>query len=910
MRRVLEPAVRLMNRLRYPQKFALISLLFAIPMALMMYLWLTEMNGLLASTRKELDGLQYVAALRRVIEPLDRSRSLRVLAEHGDPAARARLAQERDRIMAAAVAVDAINARFGPAFGVSELWQALRPRVTHPSVEPGLLVGEVQRLIEEVADASSLSLDPDLDSYYLMDAAVNRLPALAHHLGTISAGLVEQRLSHQPSFPRHAALLAVLRQAQAERDALDRGHLVAFRANAALRPRLEAPLAESWRALDSAAGMVDGEMPETESAGADRSTPAAADELYAAAMTDVFAHHNAVVAALDGLLHARVDGIVAKRRLLLLIVAASMIMVAYLWVGFYAAVKRAVTALEGVSRRMLTGEFAGPVVVDTRDELHRVVESFNRVAARLRTEWQRAQDESTRARAAEASLATARDTAEAATRAKSKFLAVMSHEIRTPMNGILGMAHLLLESPLGAPQRQQIVILRDSAQALLTILNDILDFSKIEAGKLELERADFDPTEVVQSVIHLLAARARAKGIELTGVVGPDVPRARQGDAGRLRQVLLNLAGNAIKFTDRGGVRIEVALAGARDGRAVLRFAVVDTGPGISAEARARLFQEFIQVDQVAARRASGTGLGLAICKTIVVAMGGEIGVESTVGRGSTFWLTVALPPAAGAEAPEAPVTEAPVRPLRILLAEDNAVNQQVAVGLLTRRGHRVDVVGDGRAAVRAVSAGSYDVVLMDVNMPEMDGIEATREIRQLPGDRGQLPIIALSASAMQEEIEQCRLAGMVGHLPKPIDPIALAAALARYARPDLDPVAPAQAVRPTVDQEYVQLLRESLGAAKLEELIEELRRHAQVERDRLREARERDDLAGVRAAAHALSGMSANLGLSALAELTSAIEASCHQGGTDETGPLCDRVPASLDHALAELDGLQTRGG
>ncbi len=895
-----------MNRLRYPQKFALISLLFAIPIGLMMYLWLAELNGLLASTQKERDGLEYVVALRRVLEPLDRSRSLRLLAERGDPAARAGLVEAQDKVAAAAVDVDAINGRLGGTLGVSQLWQSLRPRVTHPSVEPGLLVSEVQRLIEEVADASTLSLDPDLDSYYLMDATVNRLPALAHHLATIGGGLVEQRLSREPSFSRQATLLAVLGQAQAERDALDRGHLVAFRANPKLRPRLETRLAQSWRALDTIGGMVDGEMPEAVSAVADRPLPGAADDRHAAAMTAIFAHHETVVAALDDLLRARLGGIVAKRRLLLLIVAASMITVAYLWVGFYAAVKRAVTALERVSKRMLTGEFTGPVVVATQDELHRVVDSFNRVAARLRTEWQRAQDESTRARAAEASLATARDAAEAATRAKSKFLAVMSHEIRTPMNGILGMAHLLLETPLSAPQRQHVTTMRDSGQALLTILNDILDFSKIEAGKLELERADFDPTEVVASVIHLLAARARDKGIDLGSVIGPDVPRAQRGDAGRLRQVLLNLVGNAIKFTDQGGVRVEVTLAGAVAGRALLRFEVADTGPGIAPEAQQRLFHEFAQVDQLAARRASGTGLGLAICKTIVGAMGGEIGVESAVGRGSTFWFTVALEPAVGEVAREAPETETTVRPLTILLAEDNPVNQQVALGLLTRRGHRVDVVGDGRAAVLAVSARRYDVVLMDVNMPEMDGIEAAREIRRLPGDRGRLPIIALSASAMQEEIDQCRAAGMVGHLPKPIDPIALAAALARHAHADLDPTAPAERAAAAVDQEYIQLLVESLGAAKVGALIDELRRHAHSEHDRLQEARARDDLAEMRAAAHALSGMAANLGLTALAELTAAIEASCHAGCPGEAGPLCHRVQTSLEHALAELEALR----
>ncbi|HXJ82266.1 MAG TPA: ATP-binding protein [Candidatus Methylomirabilis sp.] len=911
MRQALEPAVGLMSRLRYPQKFALISFLFAIPIGLMMYLWLAELNSRLHFTKTEQAGLEYVVALRRLIEPLTRSRGLRLLAEHGDASAGAELAREHDKIAAAATAVDVVNERLGARLGVSPLWQSLRPRVTHPSVEPGLLVTEAQRLIEEVADASNLSVDPELDSYYLMDASVGRLPALAYQLGTIGAGEVERHLSSGTGFAHQTALQAVLGQAQAERDALDHGHLVAFRANPALRARLENGLAQSWKAVDIVGAMVDGETPEGGSDPAESSPPRAANARYTRAIAVIFAHYDAVAAALGDLLQARESGIVAKRRLLLLIVAAFMMMVAYLWVGFYAAVKRAVTALERVSKRMLTGEFTGPVVVETQDELHRVVESFNRVAERLRTEWQRAQDESTRARAAEASLATARDTAEAATRAKSKFLAVMSHEIRTPMNGILGMAHLLLETPLSTSQRQSALTIRDSGQALLTILNDILDFSKIEAGKLELEHSDFDPTEVVSSVIGLLASRARDKGIALESVVGADVPRAQRGDAGRLRQVLLNLVGNAVKFTDHGRVRVEATRAVAAGERTLLRFEVVDSGPGIAPDAQQRLFQEFTQVDELATRRAGGTGLGLAICRTIVQAMDGEIGVDSAVGRGSTFWFTVQLDRAMGEVARDVPPQEDAVPPLRILVAEDNLVNQQVALGLLTRRGHQVDIVDNGRAAVLAVSAKSYDVVLMDVHMPEMDGIEAAREIRRLPGDRGRLPIIALSASAMKEETDQCLAAGMVDHLPKPIDPLALAAVLARCAHVDSTAVAPDESaakgadIAEGVDHGYIQLLLESLGAPKLGELIDQLSRHAHPQCDRLQEARARGDLAEMRAAAHALSGMAANLGLTALAELTTAIEESCVQDRADEAGALSDRVPASLEHALAALDAL-----
>ena len=895
MKRVLEPAVALMNRLRYPQKFALISLLFAIPIGLMMSLWLVELHNRMAFTAAERRGLEYVVALGHVIEPLERSRGLRLLADAGDAPAKERLDKERVNLAAAATRVDAINERLGERLRVKELWQSLRPRVAHPAVEPGTLVDQVRRLAEQVADKSNLSLDTDLDSYYLMEAVVRRLPALADNLSTVGAGEIEQRLALARSVPRQAALLTVLSQAQAERDALDRGHTVAFREDPALRSKLEGTLEASWKGVDAIGALV-------KSGGRDA---AEAYEGYVGGVGAVFRHYDAAASALDGLLHARMHRIAVKRLVLLLAVAVTMIVVVYLWVGFYAAVKRAVSALDGVTKRMLTGEFTGPVMVEGRDELRQVVDSFNSIAGRLRTEWQRAQDESGRARAAEASLAKARDAAEAATRAKSDFLAVMSHEIRTPMNGIHGMAHLLLETPLDAQQRQYAATVRDSGEALLTILNDILDFSKMEAGKLSLDEEDFDFPGVVASIVGLLTVRAREKGLDLETGIAPAVPRALRGDPGRLRQVLLNLVGNAIKFTDHGRVRVEVARMGDLGDRVQLRFEVVDTGLGIAPEAQQRLFQEFSQVDQLATRRAGGTGLGLAICRKIVTAMQGEIGVQSALGHGSTFWFTLALAPAQGEVVGEAERSEHAVAPLRILVAEDNPVNQQVALGLLRRRGHRVDIVGTGRAAVEAVDAQSYDVVLMDVHMPEMDGIEATREIRRRPGEKGRVPIIALSASAMKEETDACMEAGMIGHLPKPIDPVALANVLSRYAPAGPPPEGRSGDVATGIDEAYVRLLVDSLGAAKVGQLISELPQHARPHRDRLAAARGDADLAQIRAAAHALAGMAANLGLTALAELSGAIEEACRAGRAAEAASLCDRLDASFEDALARLEAL-----
>jgi signal transduction histidine kinase/HPt (histidine-containing phosphotransfer) domain-containing protein/ActR/RegA family two-component response regulator len=899
MMRLLAPAVALMHRLRYPQKFLLISLLFAIPLGLMMWLWLAEIAEQLAFTRQERAGLEYASALAQVFEPLQRSHGLVILAQAGDASAPPRLAEERARLEVAARALDRLDQATGARLHVTEQWHALRPRLLHPAVEPRMLVSETRRLMADIGDRSRMVLDPDLDSYYLIDAVLTQLPRLAEHLSLAGTGLIHEAVSKSPSPSRAGALLAPLALARNDRDAIDRGHAVAFGANPALRPLLETSLGASWDAVEGIGAMV---ARATSEAGTAGTRPAReVYGLYERTLSDVFAHQAAASAALDQVLQARIDRLARHRTLLLALVVTALAIVAYLWMGFYVAVKRAVTALGDVSRRMVSGDFSRPVTVESRDELRGVVAAFNDVAGRLRAEWSRAQDEATRARAAEASLARARDVAEAATRAKSEFLAVMSHEIRTPMNGVLGMAHLLLDTRLDGQQRQYGEALRGSAEALLTLLNDVLDFSKMEAGRLELERVDFDLDAVLASVVTLMSPRAAAKGLHLGTAVADDVPRGLSGDPARLRQVLLNLIGNAIKFTDTGSVRVEVERVGIGE-QPRLHVAITDTGIGIAAEAQSRLFDEFTQADASVTRRFGGTGLGLAISKKIVTAMGGDIGVESAPGRGSRFWFTVALEPGTG-QGKTAP-REAVVRPLRILVAEDNPVNQEVARGLLERRGHRVDVVADGRSAVEAVAGRPYDVVLMDVHMPGMDGIEAARQIRRLPGDQHGIPIIALSASAMPGEMDVCLAAGMNDHLLKPVDPLALAAMLARYSGVAAAPGAAAPPVEGLIDDSYLRLLVDSLGADKVRRFMHEFGEQARPCRQQLAEARATGDLAALRVAVHTLHGMAANLGLSRLAKVTGALEEACMQGATDAVPDLIDQVDACLEATLRRLGG------
>jgi two-component system sensor histidine kinase/response regulator len=654
-------------------------------------------------------------------------------------------------------------------------------------------------------------------------------------------------------------------------------------------------------------------------------------------------------------------------------------------------------------------------------------------------------------KAAEEAMRAARDLAERVARARSAFLANMSHEIRTPMNAVLGFVELVLDTELQVEQRRALELVRSSSEALLTILNDILDYSKIEAEHLELESIPFDLPKVVHATATLLAVRAREKHLELTVDVQPDVPHLVRGDPTRVRQVLMNLIGNAIKFTEQGEVDVSAAVVAYHGDRTAVRFRVRDTGIGIAAEQQAAIFQEFTQADTSMTRRYGGTGLGLAISRKLVTLMGGQLSVTSEVGRGSEFSFTLRLPveTSAGATTPgraaslggrrllvvddnetnrrilrdmlgaegvavheaaradaglaalsraaavgtpfdlaildaqmpdrdgfelaaavradralaatklliltsagqrgdgercrqmgiqayltkpiaradlieavgtvlaDAPLTgAAPAlvtrhsiaesrHALRILLAEDNLVNQQVATAMLLKRGHQVDVVGNGREAVDAVGAHDYDVVLMDIQMPELDGFAATEAIRALPRGRT-LPIIALTAHALSGERERCLERGMTGYLAKPFRAHDLFAVIEGRTAATADTAA---APAPPVDlAAFRGTMREAGAEEAVDGILATFATTLPQRLEALAEATHGSEAEPIQRAAHAFKSAAATIGAHRLAQLLDEMEASARSGDVSRARSALPDVSSEaqtvLDHVRLAMDG------
>ena len=461
---------------------------------------------------------------------------------------------------------------------------------------------------------------------------------------------------------------------------------------------------------------------------------------------------------------------------------------------------RPLDQMTDLMQRFATGQLGGRIPFVTRnDEVGRMAQAlavFRDHAIERRNAQLALQRRSEELSALNMDLLKARDAAESANRIKSEFLASMSHEIRTPMNGIVGMVHVLMATPLQPDQRDKLSTLANAASSLLNILNDILDISKIEAGRLEIDVAPFLPRRMLDDMLALWRPSALNKGLGLHSQVDQGVPQLLIGDANRIGQIVANYLGNAIKFTERGSVAVRLSGEPGGEGLYRLRVAVSDTGIGIAPDTIPRLFLKFSQADNSTTRKFGGTGLGLAICRELAQLMGGQVGVDSAPGKGSTFWFAADC---RIADATVLPLPEAGARSrllalpgerrLNLLVVEDNQINQVVIASMLRTAGHECDMAKDGGEAIAAVQENRYDGVLMDIQMPVIDGVEATQTIRRLGGRYLKLPIIALTANAMAGDEERYLGLGMNDYVPKPIDPNRLTLALRRSIATDAAPI-------------------------------------------------------------------------------------------------------------------------
>jgi signal transduction histidine kinase/CheY-like chemotaxis protein len=777
---VLEWAVRLMNRLTYARKFLLISLLFAVPVALVSSFAIREMQVSITASRTALRGTAHLHSLEQLLSTAMEHEL--ILEEFFTPnfVVRTQLEATRQRISDQLAELESMVRAEDP-LGMAEqvgrlknLWHSEhRNRSVYPphhvpdDLRTANFVGELRRLITLVSQRSGLVMDPDLAHNTLADLLARLLPETYELLARIA--LADVRGASPDA--RTALEFALLSRVAEINRVLGRS------AEHDASGRIRAAVAPGWTRLEESLSrqvvpLIRGQSDLTALTGTQQRQ--ARQERVGGALDRAAALWRSGADELDRMLAERIAAQERTHRTTMLMAGAMVLLVTYLWIAFYLSVMQTVTALSDLSRRMVAGDLDAEVRLETRDELTGFVDSFSQVAVSLRNEWRQARDESLRAAAAEARAA-------AANRAKSTFLASMSHELRTPLNAIIGYSEMLKEETVDlghADFAQDLERIHRAGRNLLTLINDILDLSKIEAGRMELLPEVCDLPDLVRETAVGVQPLVEQNGNRLT-VDCPDEVGAMRADVTRLRQILLNLLGNAAKFTERGEIRLAVR-AETEQEQEWITFAVSDTGIGMTEEQQARLFREFTQADASTTRRYGGTGLGLAIARRLCDLMGGTISARSEYGAGSTF--TVRLPRSAPGVAfarvqEAAAARESPAETGTVLVIDDDATVRDLMERQLSKEGLRVVTAASGEEGLRLARELKPNVITLDVMLPGMDGWSVLSTLRADP-ELAAIPVIVLT---ILDDKGAGYALGAVDYMVKPVDFTRLLTLVDRY---------------------------------------------------------------------------------------------------------------------------------
>ncbi len=766
-----------MKNLLVWQKLALLGAVFLVPLLLVTGALISSVQNLgLAGAKKELIGVEYSRPLLTLLRDLQHRRGLAAAVAAGAESLRVDLDKATASVREDLAALGAMDARYRQALGLEGQWpllaehcRALLAATPIESASHTVVIREALALLGEVADRSDLTLDPALGSFYFMDLFSTKLPQHAEQIAqawaVIAATPPGTRLSPEAlnELRRIAGLIEYVRS----------------QANASLTKAMAgAPGAGAQLELPDVTRVSDVDpLGQVLATGVLQMEPAPFAQAMISRLAADYDLADRAGNELDALIRARVAGLERKIRNSLALGALGLILVTLLSLRLMRDITRPLGSLAATARAIEAHDIDARVNVGAReDEIGNLAKALQQMIVAQRQDRQKLVESNLAMLEANEKLQRKTDEAQrlafeadGANRAKRDFLAVMSHEIRTPMNGIIGMTELALNTELTEAQREYLDMVKGSAEVLLELLNDILDFSKIEAGRLELERASFDLRDTLGDTMQTLGVRASAKGLELALQIRPDVPDALLGDPHRLRQIIVNLVGNALKFTDQGEVSVLVEKAAGSDGETALRFAVRDTGVGIPVGAKEKIFSAFSQADVSTTRRFGGTGLGLAITSQLVGMMGGELGVESEVGKGSVFSFTARF----GVEAQRAGEAVPELENLRVLAVDDNATNRLILRELFTSWRMEVVLADSAAAGLAALDAASRDgkpiaLVVTDMMMPDVDGFGLVERIKGDPALQA-TRIIMLTSSNRPEDIARCRALGVRAHLAKPI---------------------------------------------------------------------------------------------------------------------------------------------